>query len=56
MMATDYIDYLEVGMTPEKNAQYFVANFVQEIFNKIIKAQRPDLAAEIKSKISMQLE
>lgn len=55
MMASDYMDYLELDMTPEPDAQYFVANFIQEIFDNTIKAKRPDLAAEIKAKTVMQL-
>ena len=56
MMSSDYIDSLELGLTPEENSQYFVAPFIQDIFDKVIKTKRPDLANEIKSKTSMALE
>lgn len=53
MMSSDYIDSLDVGETPEPNSQYFVAPFVQEIFNSVIKKSRMDLATEIKINTSM---
>jgi len=55
MMASDYIDCLDCGITPEPDSQYWVAPFVQEIFDTIIKKNRMDLALEIKSKTAMQL-
>jgi len=55
MMASDYIDCLDCGITPEPGSQYWVAPFVQEIFDNVIKQNRMDLALEIKSKIAMQL-
>jgi len=56
MMSSDYIDYLDVGLTPEDDSQYWVAGFIQEAYNKIIKAKRPDIADEIKRNSSMHLE
>ena len=56
MMSSDYIDSLEMGMTPEEDSQYYVAAFIQDIFDKVIKAKRMDIAAEIKSKTAMRLE
>jgi hypothetical protein len=56
MMSGDYIDSLDLGLTPEPNSQYFVAPFVQEIFNSVIKKSRMDLAMEIKNKTTMLLE
>ncbi|WP_247234265.1 hypothetical protein [Telluribacter sp. SYSU D00476] len=56
MMSTDYIDYLNVGMTPEEESQYWVSPFIQKTFNKWIKPNRPDIAEEIKSKTGMNLE
>ena len=43
-MSSDYIDSLDVGATPVKGSQNFVTAFIQDIFNKVIKAKRPDLA------------
>jgi hypothetical protein len=56
MMSDNYIDSLDLGLTPERNSQYFVAPFVQEIFNSVITKSRIDLAMEIKSKTPMLLE
>ena len=56
MMSDDYIDSLDLGLTPELNSQYFVAPFVQNIFNSVIKKSRMDLVMEIKSKTAMLLE
>jgi hypothetical protein len=55
-MSSDYIDSLDVGATPEEGSQYFVAAFIQNIFDKTIKGKRPDLAKEIKCKSSMTIE
>jgi len=56
MMSSDYVDSLECGLTPEEGSQYFVASFVQKVFDTVIKKNRMDLAEEIKSKTSMKLE
>ena len=56
MMASDYIDCLDCGTTPEPDSQYWVAPFVQEIFDTVIKKSRMDLSLEIKSNTSMQLD
>jgi hypothetical protein len=56
MMASDYIDCLDCGITPEPDSQYWVAPFVQEIFDTVIKKSRMDLALEIQSKTAMQLK
>jgi len=56
MMSSDYLDSMECGPTPEEGSQYFVAPFIQKIFDSVIKKTRMDIAQEIKSKTSMQLE
>jgi len=55
MMSSDYIDSLDVGLIPEEDSQYLVASFIQEMFDSIIKAKRPDIAAAIKEKTAMKL-
>jgi len=55
-MSSDHIDSLDVGATPEEGSQYFVAPFIQNIFDTVIKAKRPDIANEIKSKSLMTIE
>lgn len=56
MMASDYRDSLDIGITTEEGSEYFVAPYIQSIFDNIIKLKRPDIAAAIKNKTSMQLD
>jgi hypothetical protein len=56
MMSSDYIDSLDIGVSPEPDSQYWVAPFIQEIFDTVIKKNRMDIALEIKSNTAMQLE
>ena len=44
MMASDYIDSLEVRLPPQEGSQYLVAPFVKDIFDSEIKDRRMDLA------------
>lgn len=55
MMSSDYVDYLESNMSPPENSQYWVASYIQDIFDNLIKKYRSDIAKEIKDKSSMQL-
>jgi hypothetical protein len=55
MASSDYVDSLECDMTPEEGSQYWVAPFVQEIYDTVLKKYREDLAAEIKANTMMQL-
>jgi len=55
-MSSDYIDSMDLGFTPEEGSQYFVAPFIQEIFDKVIKKNRMDLAIAIKNNTAMKLE
>ncbi len=56
MMASEYIDCLDCGLEPEPDSLYWVAPFIQEIFDSVIKKNRMDLVTEIKSKTAMMLE
>jgi len=56
MTSSDYIDSLECGITPEEGSQYYVAPFIQEVFNGIIKKHRMDLASELENASCMKLE
>lgn len=56
MSSSDYMDSFDLGITPEEISQYFVAPFIQNIFNKVIKKNRYDLFEEIKSNTCMMLE
>lgn len=55
MMSSDYTDALECGIHPEEDSQYWVAPFIQKIFDEVITPQRPELTAAIKSNSAMQL-
>lgn len=55
MVSSDYLDHLEMGMTPPEDAQYWVAPFIQEILSELINEKRSDLVAIIKDKSSMFL-
>ena len=56
MSSSDYSDYMDMGMKPEEGSQYWVAPFIQDIFDKWIKPNRPDIADEIKLKTFMELK
>lgn len=55
MMSSDYIDCLDLDIQPEEESQYWVAPFIQEVFDKIMKMKRYDIAEEIKKNTTMQL-
>jgi hypothetical protein len=56
MMSSDYIDSMDVGVTPEEGSQYFVAPFIQKVFDSVIKKSRMDIATEILNKTAMKLK
>ena len=56
MSSSDYEDYLDCGLTPVKDSQYWVAPFIQEVFDKWIKKYRPDIANIIKNSTFMKLD
>jgi hypothetical protein len=56
MMSSDYIDSLECGLTPEAGSQYYVAPFVQGVFESVIKKNRMDIVTEIIKKTTMKLK
>ena len=55
MMASDYKDALECGSQPEPNSQYWVAPFIQEIFDEVISPRRAEITATIKGSTAMEL-
>jgi hypothetical protein len=55
MMSSDHVDYLDCGMTPEPDSEYWVAPFVQDIFDQTLKKARPDIVDTIKQHTSMHL-
>ncbi len=56
MVSSDYMDCLEVGMTPEEDSQYWVAPFIQNMFSNIIAKERPDVAQVIVNSSMMHLD
>ena len=55
MMSSDYMDCLECGMTPNADSLYWVAPFVQNIFDEGLNKRRPDVCAVIKKHTLMHL-
>lgn len=55
MMSNDYVDALDCGMKPDVDSQYWVAPFIQEIFNEFVTPRRPDITTTIKMNSTMQL-
>lgn len=55
MASSDYVDSLDFGLTPEPHSQYWVASFIQEVFDDIIIKHRPDIAVVIKENTCMEL-
>ena len=56
MSSSDYSDYMDIGQQPPNDSQYWVAPFIQNMFDKVIKVKRPDIADEIKKTTQMKLE
>ena len=40
LMASNYMDYMEMGMTPPEGCENWIAQFAQEAFDKIIKPHK----------------
>jgi hypothetical protein len=56
MVASDYLDSLELGLEPEPDSQYWVAPFIQKIFDDVLKKSRKDLVKEIQRNTPMMLK
>ena len=48
-------DALDCGVEPEENSQYWVAPFIQDIFNEVVTPRCPDITATIKANSAMHL-
>lgn len=55
MMASDYVDALECEVQPDEDSQYWVAPIVQEVFDKIVTPNRPDVTDFIRLHSGMEL-
>ena len=56
MASSDYVDSLDCGLNPEPESQYWVARFVQEVFDEVVAKHRPDAATVIKDHTDMHLK
>ena len=55
MASSDYVDALEVGMTPEDGSQYWVAPFVQEALDRCVTPLYPAAMAALATHTEMML-
>ncbi|GAB5512248.1 MAG: hypothetical protein Rhims3KO_36490 [Hyphomicrobiales bacterium] len=56
MGSSDYVDTIEMGITPDEGSQYWVAPFVQKVFTEVLQAERPDIARLLQDNTCMQLK
>lgn len=54
--SSDYIDYLDAGEKPEEEALFWVLPFANELLNKVIYQNRPDVAKYIVENSQMHWE
>ncbi len=55
MVSSDYLDHLNLGMSPPENSQYWVAPFIQEMANEVLLKERPDILELLKRLTNMEL-
>lgn len=55
MRSSDYQDALECNIEPDEDSIYWVAPYIQDIFNDVISPHRTDITNAIKISSSMQL-
>ena len=54
-MSSDYVDHLELGLTPPKDSQKWIAHYAQEAFDKFIKPKK-ELSAFIKEHCGLNIQ
>lgn len=54
-MASDYVDYMDMGLTPPKDCQKWIAPYAQETFDKFIKPKK-ELSAFIKEHCGLNIQ
>jgi hypothetical protein len=54
--SSDYVDCLDMNMTPPENSQYWVIPKIQETFEKLVKIKNPNLAKFLKANSSMEIK
>lgn len=55
LMASDYMDSIEMGLPPEPSSEYWIAHFAQEAFDKYIKPDK-ELADYICENCSLEIK
>lgn len=55
LVASDYLDCLEIGETPPVGSENWAAPFIKSIFSKYIMPVRPDLAKALMNSIDIEL-
>lgn len=55
VMSTDYIDHMEMGMTPPEGSQYNIAPSIQEFINQYLKSYDNDLVNFIRQSSIMEI-
>lgn len=55
LMASDYMDYMEMGQTPPDGSENWIATFAQEAFDKVIKPHK-NISEYIKSTCYLEIE
>lgn len=56
MASSDYVDFMDMGIAPPPDSQYEVAPFIQEVFNDVVKKNRPDISTLIKNTTYMRIK
>ena len=55
MMATDHLDYLEMGMTPPEGSERWIAPYAQQAFDQYIRPHT-ELASFIKEHCGLDVD
>lgn len=54
--STDYTDYLEMGLEPPENSQFFVAPFIENFINEKLENRFSDIKEFLRSNTSMDIK
>ena len=52
--SSDYVDYLDAGLTPPEDALFWVSSLLNDILNEVVNKHRPDVASYIVNHSQMQ--
>lgn len=56
LASSDYVDYLELGLTPPEDSEYWVAPIAMRAFDSIVVPLRPDTASLLLASSQMKLK